>query len=37
MWDRYVTEAVNQARAHGPELQALWRDATRLERLAGVV
>ena len=37
MWDRYVTEAVNQARAHGPELQALWRDAARLERLAGVV
>ena len=37
MWDRYVTEAVNQARAHGPELQALWRDAVHLERLAGAV
>ena len=37
MWDRYVTEAVNQARAHGPELQALWRDAAHLKRLAGAV
>ena len=37
MWDRYVTEAVNQARVHGPELQALWRDAAHLERLAGAV
>ena len=37
MWDRYVTEAVNQARVHGPQLQALWRDAAHLERLAGAV
>ena len=37
MWDRYVIKAVNQARAQGRELQALWRDAAHLERLAGAV
>jgi len=33
-WNRYVAEAVNQSRAHSAELQALWRDAIHLERLA---
>lgn len=37
IWDRYVAEAVNQAHARGSELQALLRDAARLERLAGVL
>lgn len=36
-WERYVAEAVNQSRTHGAELQALRRDASHLERLAGVV
>jgi len=36
-WDRYVAEAVNQSRAHGAELQTLWRDAAYLDRLAGAL
>ena len=36
-WDRYVAEAVNQARARGDELHGLLRDADRLERLAGIL
>lgn len=34
-WDRYISEAVQQSRARGAELQALWREATHLDRLAG--
>ncbi len=33
-WNRYVAEAVNQARNRGAELHALLRDAAHLERLA---
>ena len=36
-WDRYVAEAVNQARVRGDELHALLRDAQRLEHLAAAV
>ncbi len=32
-WDRYVAEAVSQARQHGPELECLRREAAQLDRL----
>jgi len=32
-WDRYVTEAVSQARQRGPELECLRREAAQLDRL----
>lgn len=32
-WDRYVAEAVSQARQHGPELDCLRQGAAQLDRL----
>lgn len=35
VWDRHISEAVQQSRARGAELQALRREAAHLDRLAG--
>ncbi len=32
-WDRYVAEAISQARQRGPELECLRREAAQLDRL----
>jgi hypothetical protein len=32
-WDRYIAEAISQARQHGPELECLRREAAQLDRL----